>query len=84
MAKKAGEHAPNEAMNIISWNCRGLAATATINELKGISKKYQSANVFLMETRASKERIEHLRRSFKFQFSFTVDPNGSIGGLCLL
>lgn len=36
-----------------------------------------------METRAPKDRCEKMRRQLKFQNSFTVDPRGLSGGLCL-
>ncbi|KAJ1414056.1 Endonuclease/exonuclease/phosphatase superfamily [Sesbania bispinosa] len=37
-------------MSWISWNCRGLAATSTLRELKELCSKYKSALVFLSET----------------------------------
>lgn len=70
-------------MSIMSWNCRGLAAPATIRELKELCKAHQPAILFLMETRAQKERVENMRRRLKFHNCFTVDPRGHSGGLCL-
>lgn len=70
-------------MTIISWNCRGLAALATIRELSELCKVHQPDIVFLMETRAPKERVEKMRRRLKFQRCFVVNPRGLSGGLCL-
>lgn len=71
-------------MSVLSWNCRGLAATATMSELRELCKFHQPAIIFLMETRAPKERIENLRRRLKFKFCFSVEPRGLAGGLGLL
>lgn len=71
-------------MTILSWNCRGVAAAATINELRELCKSNQPAILFLMETRAPPGRIDKLRRSLKFHSSFCVNPRGLSGGLCLL
>lgn len=77
-------HAPIVAMNILSWNCRGLAGLATMNELKELCKFHQPAILFLMETRAPRGRVEKLQRSLKFSSMYYVDPRGLTGGLCLL
>lgn len=71
-------------MSIISWNCRGMGAPATIRELHELCKAYQPAILFLMETRAPMGRIEKMKRRLKFQNCFAVDPIGLSGGLCIL
>lgn len=71
-------------MTILSWNCRGLVTAATGSELRELCKHYQPAIVFLMETRAPKERIERLRRSLKFSYCFSVEPIGLARALGLL
>lgn len=71
-------------MTHLSWNCRGMAAAATITELKEVCRAYQPVVLFLMETRAPKERVERLKRTLKFKFAFCVEPMGLSGGLCLL
>ncbi|MED6186659.1 hypothetical protein PIB30_068834 [Stylosanthes scabra] len=48
-------------MNILSWNCRGLAALAT-RELKDIRKKYRASLLFLTETRAGSSKYPRKRR----------------------
>lgn len=71
-------------MTTLSWNCRGLAAPPTIQELKGLCKVHRPAILFLMETRAPRGRVENMKRRLKFQHCFTVDPRGLPGGLALL
>lgn len=71
-------------MTFLSWNCRGMAAAATMNELKELCRAYQPVVVFLMETRAPRGRVERLCRTLKFTSSFCVEPRGLSGGLCLL
>lgn len=71
-------------MSLLSWNCWGIAAAPTIRELRDICKSQQPSIVFLMETRAHRNRIENLRRSLKFANSFCEEANGMAGGLCLL
>lgn len=67
-------------MTILSWNCRRLAAPATMYELRELNKSPQPAIIFLMETRAPKGRICTLRRTLRFQSSFCVEPRGLSGG----
>lgn len=71
-------------MTCISWNCRGLAAATTNRELYDIVTGHKPAIVFLMETRAHKNRVARVKRRFRFQHYFCVEPQGLSGGLCLL
>lgn len=71
-------------MTHLSWNCRGVAADSTIHELKEVCRAFQPVVVFLMETRAPRERVDRIRRTLKFQYSFCVEPRGLSGGLCIL
>ena len=70
-------------MNVLSWNCRGLAAASTVQELKDLCKRVKPAIVFLMETRAKEAKVEHMRRKLLFDKVFCVEPEGLSGGLCL-
>lgn len=70
-------------MNILSWNCRGVAAAATLRELKSICRASQPAILFLLETRAHKERIDRVKRSLKFNHVFCVEASGLAGGLAI-
>lgn len=71
-------------MMILSWNCRGLAAAATIRELKDLSKKQRPSILFLMETRARRASVDNLRIKLGYQHSHVVEPIGLSGGLCLI
>lgn len=55
----------------------------TLRELKDLCRAYQLAILFLMETRAHKERIERVKRSLKFKYYFCVEARGTAGGLGL-
>lgn len=55
-----------------------------MRELRQLCKAHTPAIVFLMETRASVERVENVRRKLKFSNMFCVDAIGRSGGLCLL
>lgn len=70
-------------MSILSCYCRGLAAAATIRELKDMCRVVQPNVLFLMETRVPKERIENVKQRLKFDHVFWVEPRGLSGGLAL-
>ena len=70
-------------MNAISWNCRGLGATSTVHELKDLCRRVKPSLLFLMETRAKGNRIIEVQRRLHFQKMFSIDSDGSSGGLCL-
>ncbi|KAJ1411819.1 Zinc finger, CCHC-type [Sesbania bispinosa] len=82
--KGGSNHAPNPAMSWISWNCRGIAAASTNNELMELCKRFQLSLLFLLETRAKEEKVEKMRMRLRFKFSYRVPPVGLSGGLCLL
>ena len=71
-------------MIIISWNCRGLAGTSTIQEITDLYKQVKPAILFLMETRAKKKRLEELKHKLNFDECFCVEAEGVAGGLGLL
>ncbi|XP_015958038.1 uncharacterized protein LOC107482150 [Arachis duranensis] len=71
-------------MSIISWNCRGVAAPATVSELHSMCKQLKPAIVFLMETRARESTIKKLKRRLHFEHVFHIELRGLSGGLCLL
>lgn len=70
-------------MSIVSWNCRGLAAPATVSELINICKKIKPAIVFLIETRAKEKNVSRIKRRLHFENMFCVEPRGLSGGLSL-
>lgn len=70
-------------MTHLCWKCRGVAAAATMRELKELCRIHQPAIVFLMETRAPEERLERVRRRLRFHSMFCVEARGRSGGLGL-
>lgn len=48
----------------------------TNREVKDLMQKYKSVVLFLMETRARKERVEKVRRELRFQHSFCIEAIG--------
>ena len=68
-------------MNVISWNCRGLAAASTVQELKDLCQWVKPAILFLMETRAKLQKVEEVRRRLCFDYVYCVEPEGLSGGL---
>lgn len=82
--RNIAKQAPHLQMTTISWNCRDLVAATTSRELHDLVKGHKPAILFLMEARAQKERLECVRRKFKFQNVFCVLALGIVGGLCLL
>ncbi|RYR70856.1 hypothetical protein Ahy_A02g005160 isoform A [Arachis hypogaea] len=77
-------HAPTSAMIILSWNCRGVAASLTISELLNLCKQKKPSIIFLIETRAKDIKIKRIRRRLHFDKYFCVEPRDLSGGLCIL
>ncbi|XP_057759054.1 uncharacterized protein LOC130979601 [Arachis stenosperma] len=71
-------------MSVLSWNCRGAAAPATVSEAQDLCRKIKPDILFLIETRAKECRIMKLKRKLRFEKHFCVEPRGLSGGLCLL
>jgi hypothetical protein len=72
-------------MNIISWNCRGLGQSSTVQELTTLVRAKNPSLVFLMETRRSAQRaIMNLKWRLSLRHSVGIDSVGHSGGLVLL
>ncbi|KAL1369153.1 hypothetical protein AAHE18_02G175100 [Arachis hypogaea] len=71
-------------MIILSWNCRGVAASLTISELLNLCKQKKPSIIFLIETRAKDIKIKRIRRRLHFDKYFCVEPRDLSGGLCIL
>ena len=70
-------------MNLISWNCLGLVAASTVQELKDLCLQVKPVLLFLIETRAKYQKVEEIRRKLHFDCVFCVEPEGLSGGLSL-
>lgn len=75
---------PPGAMNILSYNCRGLGKARAVVRLTNLVRREDPKVVFLMETRCDKKRMEEVRVRLGFSNCFTVECRGKSGGLCLL
>ncbi|XP_021726600.1 uncharacterized protein LOC110693734 [Chenopodium quinoa] len=73
---------------ILSWNCRGLGRTATVNALKRIVFLERPQVMFLSETRLKAFEMEKIKQKIKFHSCFVVECDGEgrkrSGGLALL
>ncbi|XP_043721146.1 uncharacterized protein LOC122668675 [Telopea speciosissima] len=70
-------------MKILSWNCRGLGRTPTVHSLVRLSREEKPMIIFLIETKAGREKIERLRKKLRMHGCFSVDSIGASGGLAL-
>jgi len=70
-------------MKILSWNCRGIGNPATVRELRDFAKDNAPSVIFIMETQIAKYRVENLRYTLGFDYSFVVGSCGRSGGLGL-
>lgn len=71
-------------MIFICWNCRGIRAVRTKTELKDQIYKYKPHLLFLSETKATRSKLQNLKRRFNFDEMHVVDCTGKSGGLGLL
>uniref|UniRef100_A0A803Q2A2 RNase H type-1 domain-containing protein n=1 Tax=Cannabis sativa TaxID=3483 RepID=A0A803Q2A2_CANSA len=77
-------HAPDLAMKIISWNCRGIRRTPVTQALQAWVKIHRPECVFLMETKANEEEGNAIEKSIGFPNSVTIPAEGMAGGFTLL
>ncbi|CAH9089342.1 unnamed protein product [Cuscuta epithymum] len=70
-------------MSILSWNCRGLNNSATIQCLSDLVSLYRPLIVFLMETKVRCLRAKEILRSKGFTNSEGTDSAGRSGGLIM-
>ena len=69
-------------MKILSWNYRGIGDPATVRELRDLVELSSPTILCLVETQLQKSRVEGLRFSLGFDFSFAVGSSGRSGGIC--
>jgi exonuclease III len=70
-------------MNILAWNCRGLADPRTVQELCALIRTHNPGLVFLSETWQNKDRMEKLRKRFGLKYYFAVQSDNKGGGIAL-
>jgi exonuclease III len=71
-------------MIILSWNCRGLGNSQTIQTLRRLVRTKKPSLVFLMETKQSRNYMKTVKVKLGFEVVFVVDCIGKSGGLALL
>ena len=71
-------------MRCISWNCRGLGNSRSIQNLQEIIRSQRPSLIFLIETLVNDEKIEQLRIQLGFDGKFVVNRVGRGGGIALL
>ena len=59
-------------MRCISWNCRGLGNSWSIQNLREIIRSQRPSLIFLIETLVNDEKIEQLRIQLGFDGKFVV------------
>ena len=68
-------------MNILSWNCRGVGRSRTVQELVRLVRTYNPKIVFLSETRQCDERVRNLKWRLGLRNCLTSKGDGKGGGL---
>ncbi|KAG8645534.1 hypothetical protein MANES_10G071301v8 [Manihot esculenta] len=71
-------------MIVLCWNCRRLGNPRTVNALKDLASSYKPDFLFLMETKALSYSMEFFRSFLHFDGCFSVNRQGSGGGLSLM
>lgn len=71
-------------MNYISWNCRGLGNSCTIQILGDLVKSRKPDFIFLSETLVTNKEIATLSVKVGLANFFVVDKVGRAGGLAIL
>lgn len=68
-------------MSCLSWNCRSLGKAATIKELRDLTRRFALSVLCVQETQVHKVRVEQLKTTLGFDFSFAVSNTSRSGGL---
>lgn len=59
-------------MSTISWNCRGLGSSRTVQELLDLVSSKKPCFVFLMEVKVGRSQVEKIRVRMGFEGLFYV------------
>ena len=76
--------APPSQMSVLAWNCRGLGASPAIRTVTKVVKQKNSMVIFLVETKASIDRMKGFQNKLGFTQGIIVLSDGRSGGLALL
>jgi len=70
-------------MNCLSWNCRRLGRSRTVQDLVRLVRTHSPKLVFLSETRRSEDQVKNLRCRLGLRHCLTIKGEGKGGGLAL-
>ena len=71
-------------MSLLAWNCRGLGSSLAVWTLVDEVRAKDPFLVFLLETKAKKNRIKGIQNKLEYSQGLTVRSDGRSGGLALL
>lgn len=71
-------------MIIISWNCRELENSRTIQDLYNMTKEKKPKIMFLIEALLITKKLEGVRKRLGYGNYFGVDFIGRRGGLAII
>lgn len=71
-------------MSLLSWNCRGLGTSSTVQVLMDLAHMKNPMVIFLMETMINDTMIEVIKAKLNYEGLFTVAGLGHGGGLEML
>jgi hypothetical protein len=70
-------------MSTLSWNCRRLRQSRTVQELVRLVHTYCPKIVFLSEIRQHKNRVINIKSRLGFNNCFVIEGEGKGGGLAM-
>ncbi|XP_073357859.1 uncharacterized protein [Aegilops tauschii subsp. strangulata] len=68
-------------MSLLCWNCRGAGKSATVRELRDLTRQHATSITCILETKIEGSRVENLIGSLGYNKSFAVRSSGRSGGL---
>ena len=71
-------------MSLLAWNCRGLGSSLAVWTLTDEVRAKDPLLVFLLETKARKNRIKGIQNKLEYSQGLSVQSDGRSGGLALL
>ena len=71
-------------MTILAWHCRGMGSAPVVRALADEVKVCDPLLVFLVETKATQNRIKGLQRKIGLTQGISVKSDGRSGGLAML
>lgn len=71
-------------MNIVSWNCRGVAHPNFLCHIKEMKRLYDISILAILEPRISDDKRRKVIQKMGFSEHFVVDVVGLKGGIWLL